>query len=482
MAFGQAQSRQVDERIAVFDGENAQLMRLSPYYSGWRARLIEGGTRSRQGLRLAVADDVYAELQAFQDGTQPIAFASTATPTTRVRLLHAVAPDPERPLSHDTCEHFHLVVRQGDDIAAIARVIHAVSGLRARIQRNEMQTAFPGADGVHLHLRTIGIHREARVTPAGFPLDVLRVAEQDGTVAYAENIVHLDRLPLGRAHAEAHLKRLSFLSAPAAREMMRQLVAGTLTETSATQELLEASYDPRTFDPPSLCRICGAKFRPDWPLHERGSELPRWQICADCSAQLRTDGLAEREDADPLAALRELGSVLGRVPSARWREGIEGVREFDRFLTFVRAGWRVRPVKWYADRYGSWLQALAAAGILDLDGDTAAIGHRTVASDGHACLSLGEKTIDDWLFDNEIPHEREPVYPHGKFRGDWLVNGRLVEYFGLKGIPEYDARTEVKRAIARSAQIPLVEITPSDLADWEDAQLRVATELGITLR
>jgi len=38
---------------------------------------------------------------------------------------------------------------------------------------------------------------------------------------------------------------------------------------------------------------------------------------------------------------------------------------------------------------------------------------------------VGEKTIDDLLHVLKIPHGREPAYPEGNFRADFIVNGYL---------------------------------------------------------
>lgn len=98
------------------------------------------------------------------------------------------------------------------------------------------------------------------------------------------------------------------------------------------------------------------------------------------------------------------------------------------------------------------------------------------------CHSLGEKTIDDWLTLNGIEHEREPMYPGTKMRGDFLVNDAIIEYFGLAGDDDYDKRIEKKRKLAAEGSLILVEIFPKDLAQWHKAQHRVAAELGVRLK
>lgn len=60
------------------------------------------------------------------------------------------------------------------------------------------------------------------------------------------------------------------------------------------------------------------------------------------------------------------------------------------------------------DVFGSWLKALIAAGVLVNGTRETARGTQTVALDGHTCFSLGEKTIDDYLYKHGIQHDREP--------------------------------------------------------------------------
>jgi hypothetical protein len=116
--------------------------------------------------------------------------------------------------------------------------------------------------------------------------------------------------------------------------------------------------------------------------------------------------------------------------------------------------------------FGSWFKALNKADVLD-DGmwHTGFGGKRCIAADGHECLSLGEKTIDDFLYDNGFEHGKEPEYPEGDYRGDFLVGDIIIEYFGMAGIPEYDEKIKIKTKICKKHKIKMIPIYPKDLAE-----------------
>jgi hypothetical protein len=121
--------------------------------------------------------------------------------------------------------------------------------------------------------------------------------------------------------------------------------------------------------------------------------------------------------------------------------------------------------------FGSWFKGMAETGALPDGTKRTSRGTRCLAEDGHECHSLQEKQIDDWLYQNDIQHEREPEYPqHDQFnptggrRADWLLeDGRYVEYFGMQGDESYDRKSAEKRKLAEASGIELVEIYPDDL-------------------
>ena len=89
-----------------------------------------------------------------------------------------------------------------------------------------------------------------------------------------------------------------------------------------------------------------------------------------------------------------------------------------------------------------------------------------------------QKTIDDLLHSREIAHEREPHYPEGNYRADFLVDGVFIEYFGLMGDSDYDAKTRLKQRICKKHGIRLISIYPSDLVSLKKLNKRLLEGLS----
>lgn len=178
-------------------------------------------------------------------------------------------------------------------------------------------------------------------------------------------------------------------------------------------------------------------------------------------------------DPDYLSAtLRALGHALGVVVPADYvPRAVASLRaQHTRTNAIIAALIPMQPAAVYERVFGSWLGALVASGLLATPAWRTAFGTRCLAEDGHECESLAEKTVDDWLSRRGVAHERAPRYPQAEgvasvMIADWAVGGALVEYWGLQGQEDYDAKIVEKRRLAKSAGIRLIEIPPSDLAN-----------------
>lgn len=163
--------------------------------------------------------------------------------------------------------------------------------------------------------------------------------------------------------------------------------------------------------------------------------------------------------------LRDLAALIERVPPQSFGEGMNDLIDlgYDDKLRLLRLLQKKPSLKRVKEVFGSWLNALIQAEVLEGAVRKTARGIQSVAKDGHICFSLGEKTVDEFLFARGISHEKEPRYPECNYRADFKVNNFYVEYFGLVGDPDYDAIIKEKRRISRKFGISLVAIYPQDL-------------------
>lgn len=177
------------------------------------------------------------------------------------------------------------------------------------------------------------------------------------------------------------------------------------------------------------CKVCAAPIR--------RNKIYCSSLCSAKDHSLTRESL--------LTKLRTLAEKLSRAPTRR---------ECAQFSTAVRI-------------FGSWTKALTEAGL---------IPHRSLnqrmykrrecrSKDGHWCNSISELLIDNWLQERGIPHEKECLYPTGKYRTDWKIGEHtFIEYFGLANDSvRYNAVIEKKRQICRETGIDLIELYPKDI-------------------
>lgn len=217
------------------------------------------------------------------------------------------------------------------------------------------------------------------------------------------------------------------------------------------------------------CELCGDKFTPSTHHHSlRKASSLSVRYCIACITDSFGNGNQFSTRAQCLEYVQELSERLGRVPNSGFGSYYTDLGALDEtnasdVLRLLRDKPSLERIK---DHFGSWLAALIEAGILEDGTRKTARGTQCVARDGHVCLSIAEKTIDDLLTHLNIPHEREVGYPEEKYRCDFYVNGIYIEYFGLKGNPEYDARTREKMSLARKLGIKILALYPEDLVDY----------------
>jgi hypothetical protein len=176
-----------------------------------------------------------------------------------------------------------------------------------------------------------------------------------------------------------------------------------------------------------------------------------------------------------LKQLVKLATALESVPMATFVRQPELAAVTDeKQIAIVKALLAMPSYEMYVEAFGSWLKALILAGVLEDGTQPTQRGTRCIAADGHECLSLAEKTIDDWLSTHSISHDKEPLYPYhfrfnpsGSMRADWKAGEVLIEYAGLMGEPEYAAKMETKQELAAEFGISLIVIEPEDILSLE---------------
>lgn len=165
------------------------------------------------------------------------------------------------------------------------------------------------------------------------------------------------------------------------------------------------------------CPLCNCEFLEDslpYPLMVRFG-IDGLEFCAPCLATrvMQNTGAKDASKESCLTYIRELTDALQRIPPQGFGTGSDDFLNFDkdeRFKVLCLLGNKPSD-KRVAELFGSWFHALVKSGVLDEDAQKMARGIRCLAKDGHCCLSLGEKTIDDALFSLGISHEKEPKYP-----------------------------------------------------------------------
>ncbi len=158
------------------------------------------------------------------------------------------------------------------------------------------------------------------------------------------------------------------------------------------------------------CPMCAQEYTEDAfsPPMVRWLGVDHLDCCPPCLGQaLYNDGDDTLSDRQVLSFVRQLSAVTACVPDQRWLGRIGQHHNVQRparmrLLLLLRRRPAVACVK---RLYGSWLGALVASGVLASGTRVTSRGIHCLAIDGHACWSLSEKAIDDYLYAAGAIHE-----------------------------------------------------------------------------
>ncbi|GEM_PF-717675 len=236
------------------------------------------------------------------------------------------------------------------------------------------------------------------------------------------------------------------------------------------------------------CEGCGINYF-GWSIEKGIAERVGYQIyfCKQCYVKAFWGSRDATKDKEKmLEHLYNVANVLGTVPTGTYRNRNLNLSNLtkENHISLVKTLIDMPAYKEYVEKFGSWLQALILAGVLENGTQRTGRGIRSIANDGHVCNSLAERTIDDWLSAHRIQHEKEPEYPYHmylnttKMRADWQVRDIMIEYAGLMSEPSYAAKIKAKQELANEFHLQIIVIEPQDILDL-DKKLKLLTVNGI---
>lgn len=253
-------------------------------------------------------------------------------------------------------------------------------------------------------------------------------------------------------------------------------------DTALHEGLFEHFRRRRQWPAPTAhsCRICGRIFPPETLSHwmrQYGST----RYCSSCCCRAR-GGFRGGSPEMLRAAIRAATNALGFIPAQAISAtaDLNGLEDQSRDRAFGAMVCLPDPddaavTLGITGRAGRWLAILQASGVVG-DAWRPSKGTMCFARDGHACRSLGERSLDDFMSSRGLRHEPEPYWPvhaalnpGGMLRADWrLEDGTLVEYAGLMETPSYAERIAMKQRLAMETGHRLLIIAPPDLARLVD--------------
>ena len=229
------------------------------------------------------------------------------------------------------------------------------------------------------------------------------------------------------------------------------------------------------------CKYCGEEFIPSFDLVRLINDIERLyytiesindiEFCRDHILpyyyKYSNESYQNRASKENMIdLLKELIAIGGFIPPSNFKSDFSYLKNFDKekFDRMIIILNKMPDFQDYKRVFGSWFKTLIAANVLEEGIRKMSRGYMCLAEDGHECLSLGEKNIDDWLYRHNIGHQKEPKYPgEYNFRGDWKVGNYFIEYWGLAGQEDYDNKILLKREIAKEFNLSLIEIHPNNL-------------------
>jgi hypothetical protein len=234
------------------------------------------------------------------------------------------------------------------------------------------------------------------------------------------------------------------------------------------------------------CRLCGRNFlaqaEVSWlyilpPFY--CSTCLRMSLDSSDDFYQRLNFTVDERKKNAITGVKVFFEVFGFIPPTNFqkRRAIHEYQQQGIEIELLTAALKVSallPKRSLAEElFGSWLHLLNEAELLELT-DRGRGGYRSIASDGHVCLSLGERTICEHLTKLGLVHNKEPMYPfdkelnpNGLLRGDFEISGAFVEFAGMMQIPAYAERMEAKQKLAKKKKIRWIKLETASQQELE---------------
>lgn len=242
------------------------------------------------------------------------------------------------------------------------------------------------------------------------------------------------------------------------------------------------------------CNLCEKEFYPQ--AHYEWPGVSRPEYCGYCLQLAFHSGFDTFKYREPEINYQTLDLSKEEVLN-NFKYGMRGFVEYTGFIPTARftakklrnislldmesetaddylMWWSVLPRPFFITQYfESWAHLLDYCDLLSGTKSKGRRGYRSIASDGHLCLSIPEREICEYLSRNNIEHEKEPLYPDldnfefGGMRADWLIGNTYFEFAGMMSIPSYAEKMKNKIKLAKKYGVQLTVIQPKDLEKLE---------------
>jgi len=234
----------------------------------------------------------------------------------------------------------------------------------------------------------------------------------------------------------------------------------------------------------TTCIICTRKFYPQCDREWVNRVPPVFcQLCLQMGFSASDDfykrlGFSTQERRENyIEGVRAYSEYFGFIPAARYqkRKVIQHLHQagipIEELIYAMKVSSLLPWTGTIKQMFGSWSHFLNEAGLLSQK-QKGRGGHKSIASDGHLCLSMGERAICEFLTKKGIAHSKEPMYPfdetlnpNGLLRGDFYVEGVIIEFAGMMSNSDYASKMKNKSKLAEKKKIPWLKLETADLDD-----------------